>query len=36
MDTDVGRTNGKAKFRPIAASIGSGGADPDKKYGSET
>ena len=30
MDTDVGRTNGKAKFRPIAASIGSGGADPDK------
>ena len=35
MDTDVGRTNGKAKFRPIAASIGSGGADPDK-YGSET
>ncbi len=29
MDTDAARTHGKAKFKAIAASIGSGGTDPD-------
>ena len=29
MDTNSGRTVGKAKFKPIVASIGSGGADPN-------